>query len=111
VTAELLRFAHELRPAREVAPGGKDDATAKPGARELALAEQLIDRMVVGWDPDRYKDTYRDDLLAAIRRKAETGVLEPRHVPTAPRVGPIDLASLLEKSVARAKKKRATRAA
>ncbi len=106
---ELLRFAHELRPSREVA---RAEATAsKPSAKELALAGQLIDRMVVDWDPDKYKDRYRDDLLAAIRRKAETGVLEPQHVPAAPRATAIDLVSLLERSVASAKKKRRRRAA
>jgi DNA end-binding protein Ku len=108
---ELLRFAHELRPAKEVLAQGKGDAGTKPSARERTLAEQLIERMVVDWDPDRYKDTYRDDLLAAIRSKAKTGVLEPQHVPTTHRASVIDLASLLEKSVATAKKKRARRAA
>jgi DNA end-binding protein Ku len=107
---ELLRFAHELRPLREIA-GGPDVAASKPTAKELALAEQLIDRMVAAWEPARYKDTYRDDLLAAIRRKAEKGVLEPQHVPASPPARPVDLASLLEKSVASAKKKRAKRAA
>jgi DNA end-binding protein Ku len=105
---ELLRFAHELRPARKIASGA---ASSKPSPKEVTLAEQLIDRMVVDWDPSKYKDTYRDDLLAAIRRKAETGVLEPQHVPEAPRAKAIDLASLLEKSVANAKKRRSPRAA
>ncbi len=107
---ELLRFAHELRPSRQAARG-MNGASSKPSAKELALAQQLIDRMVVDWDPSRYKDTYRDDLLAAIRRKAETGVLEPHNVPDAPRARPIDLASLLEKSVANEKKRRSKRAA
>jgi DNA end-binding protein Ku len=112
LSLELLRFAHELRPARELAPRGFDGAAPRPSAKELALAEQLIDRMVVDWDPTRYKDTYREDLLAAIRRKAEKGALEPQHVPeAASRVAPVDLVSLLEKSVASAKKKRARRAA
>ena len=102
---ELLRFAHELRPSARIARGGA--ASSKPTAKELALAEQLIDRMVVDWDPTRYKDTYRDDLLGAIRRKAETGVLEPQHIPAAPQGRrPVDLASLLQKSVADAKKRR-----
>jgi DNA end-binding protein Ku len=108
---ELLRFAHELRPLREIAPRGPDAASSKPTSKELALAEQLIERMVADWDPTRYADTYRHDLLAAIRRKAEKGVLEPQHVPAAPRARAIDLASLLEKSVASARKKRSKRAA
>jgi DNA end-binding protein Ku len=98
---ELLRFAHELKPAREVASGMTGPAKASP--KEIELAEQLIDRMVVDWDPAKYKDSYRDDLLAAIRHKAETGSLEPRNVPPAPRTQAIDLVALLEKSVANAK--------
>jgi DNA end-binding protein Ku len=108
---ELLRFAHELRTLREIAPRGPDVASSKPTPKELALADQLIERMVADWNPAKYADTYREDLLAAIRRKAESGVLEPQHVPTAPRVRAVDLASLLEKSVANAKKKRPKRAA
>jgi len=110
LTLELIRFAHELRPARPMGRGA-NGASSKPTAKELALAEQLIDRMVVDWNPSRYKDTYRDDLLAAIRRKAETGILEPQHLPPAERARPIDLATLLEKSVAHEKKRRSTRAA
>ena len=56
---ELLRFAHELReiPAR-AAP-----AAAKATPKEIELAEQLIASMVSPWEPAKYKDTYRDDLL------------------------------------------------
>jgi DNA end-binding protein Ku len=112
LVVELLRFAHELRAARELsgASGVKADASSK----ELALAEQLIDRMVVDWDPTKYKDSYRDDLLAAIRHKAETGTLEPRNVPERPAAAAIDLVDLLQKSVAGAqagKKKRPKRKA
>jgi DNA end-binding protein Ku len=101
---ELLRFGHELRPAREVlgAPAKAPKATPK----ELALAEQLIDQMVVDWDPGKYRDSYRDELLAAIREKGETGAIEPRNVPPKRGAAPIDLVSLLEKSVAGAKKKK-----
>jgi len=101
LVVELLRFAHELRPARELS--GATGAKVEPSTKELALAEQLIDRMVVDWAPTTYKDSYRDDLLAAIRHKAETGTLEPRNVPAAPRTQALDLVALLEKSVAGAK--------
>jgi DNA end-binding protein Ku len=102
---ELLRFPHELRPAREVGGTGvKSEASTK----ELQLAEQLIDRMVVDWDPSQYKDSYRDELLDAIRHKAETGTLEPRNVPEKPGRQPLDLVALLEQSVAGAKGKKAT---
>jgi DNA end-binding protein Ku len=101
---ELLRFSHELRPAREVL--GAPERPVKATAKESALAEQLIDQMVVDWDPGKYRDSYRDDLLAAIREKAETGAIEPRNVPPKRGAAPIDLASLLEKSVAGARRKK-----
>jgi DNA end-binding protein Ku len=100
---ELLRFPHELRPAREV---GGAVVKAEASAKELSLAEQLIDRMVVEWEPGKYKDSYRDELLDAIRHKAETGSLEPRNVPEKPGRAPIDLVALLEQSVAGAKGKK-----
>ena len=105
---ELLRFAHELRPLPEQVPGA-----AKATAREVQLAEQLIDRMVVAWDPQKYKDRYRDDLLAAIRQKAKTGVVEPRNVPERPaaRAKALDLADLLQRSLGQAPKRHAKRKA
>jgi DNA end-binding protein Ku len=103
---ELLRFAHELRPLPTRV------AEARPTAKELQLAEQLIERMVVDWDPGKYKDRYRDDLLAAIHEKAKTGVLEPKHLPpSAPRAKAMDLADLLSRSLHRGPKRPARRRA
>jgi DNA end-binding protein Ku len=38
--------------------------------REVQAAEQLIDSLTTDWEPDRYHDTYREQLLALIDRKA-----------------------------------------
>jgi DNA end-binding protein Ku len=106
---ELLRFPHELRSLREAAGSGAT-AAPKATAKEMALAEQLIERMASKWDPSQYKDRYRDDLLAAIHHKAETGTLEPRHEPEKAAKGQVvDLVALLQKSVdsARTHRKRA----
>ena len=99
---DLLRFDHELRPASEL-PAGANGGGAKPTSKELALAEDLVDRMVTDWDPSKYKDAYRDDLLDAIRQKAKTGTVEPRNVPEEARPEPIDLVRLLKRSVEGAK--------
>jgi DNA end-binding protein Ku len=90
---ELLRFEHELRPAPR-----RTVASPKATPKEVQLAEQLIDQMVSRWEPRKYKDAYRDELLSAIHEKAQAGVLEPRNVPAA--LPPaIDLAALLQKSM------------
>ncbi len=39
--------------------------------RELDIAEQLVDSLAGEFDPDRYRDTYREEVLALIERKAE----------------------------------------
>ncbi|WP_052669710.1 Ku protein [Nitriliruptor alkaliphilus] len=42
----------------------------QPTDRELAMAGQLIESMTVAWEPERYRDTHRDQLLELIERKA-----------------------------------------
>jgi DNA end-binding protein Ku len=97
---ELLRFAYELRPPTglgvpHVAPPEK----GKAEARELAMAEELIESMRGPFDPAKYKDTFHDRLLAAIEEKARTGkVTAPRERET-PQPTVVDLLSVLKKSL------------
>jgi len=95
---ELLRFAHELRPAQKASPA------AKASPKEVALAEQLIEGMASAWDPKKYRDSYSEDLLAAIRQKDEKGHVRPSGVPAARTVKLTDLSELLRKSLAVTKK-------
>jgi DNA end-binding protein Ku len=39
--------------------------------RELEIAQQLIDSLAGPFDPDAYRDTYRDEVLALVERKAQ----------------------------------------
>ncbi len=95
---ELLRFEHELRE-----PPRRTVASPKATPKEIELAQQLIDHMVSPWEPGKYKDTYRDELLSAIHEKARAGVVVPRNVPAAlpPATDLVDLAALLQKSMGR----------
>jgi DNA end-binding protein Ku len=38
--------------------------------REQRLAEQLVESLVAEWDPEKYQDTHREQVLAMIERKA-----------------------------------------
>lgn len=68
-----LRYADEiLDPAEFDLPAGGRKSSGV-GDRELALAKRLVDDMTEPWKPERYKDTYRNDLLALIRRKEKQG--------------------------------------
>jgi DNA end-binding protein Ku len=39
--------------------------------RELDIAKQLVDSLAGAFDPDKYRDTYREEVLALVERKAE----------------------------------------
>ncbi len=67
--------------------------------REVAMARQLIDSLSAPFDPESYRDEYRERVLALIERKAagEEVVVQP--VAEAPAAAP-DLMAALEASVA-----------
>jgi len=60
----LMRFANEL-----VEPETLDVPTLKVDAREISLAESIIDRLTRKWDPSRYADEYQQNLMRVIRAK------------------------------------------
>ena len=94
-----LRYADELKDPAEL-----EIPKAKVTAKELDMALRLVEDMADEWHPDRYKDTYKDDLLKRIKQKVKAGETEEL---TAPEKEPrkeksadvIDLMSLLKKSV------------
>src|SRR6202171_1107711 len=49
---------------------GLPDAHTKPGERELKMAEQLIQTLGAELDLRKYKDDYREQVLALLERKA-----------------------------------------
>jgi len=38
--------------------------------RELAIAEQLVESLAAEFEPDKYRDSYREEVLALVERKA-----------------------------------------
>jgi DNA end-binding protein Ku len=60
--------------------------------------------MTADWEPSKYHDSYRDDLMALIHKKIESGQTEVLDETPAPEIdaepkGVIDIMSLLKKSV------------
>ena len=56
-------------------------AEVETTGRELEIAKQLVDSLSGDFDPGKYRDTYRDEVLALIERKAageEIAVQAPR---------------------------------
>jgi DNA end-binding protein Ku len=68
---EKLYFADEVRPHKEHRPSGQ-----RVDRRELEMARDLIDRMAGDFDIGRYKDRYRQQLMAVIRKKARGQEIE-----------------------------------
>jgi DNA end-binding protein Ku len=99
---EILRYAHELRDSTPLElPGSDLDALGVTDA-ETALAAQLLATIETGWDPGAYRDTYRDDLLALIARKAE-GETVATPEPPQPTAEVVDIMDLLKRSVEEAR--------
>jgi DNA end-binding protein Ku len=73
----------------------------KPSEKEVTMARQLVSSLSAEWEPAKYKDDYRDKVMALIEAKAEGNEIA---VPEAPeRPAPVvDLMAALEASLARA---------
>jgi DNA end-binding protein Ku len=68
------------------------------------MALRLVEDMADEWKPQKYKDTYREDLLKRVKEKVKAGETEEITAPekeerTAKGADVIDLMSLLKKSV------------
>jgi DNA end-binding protein Ku len=70
-----LGMATMLFPDEVLPPDRLDEVVeaskAKTTKREVDIAKQLIDSLAADFEPAKFRDTYRDEVLAMIERKAE----------------------------------------
>ncbi|HEU4622429.1 MAG TPA: Ku protein [Burkholderiaceae bacterium] len=101
-----LRWQNEIRPA----PSDIDQPPVNARAagltqRELEMATALVEDMTEPFKPDRYSDSFRDDILKLIDRKVRAGqthtVTLQEEAPAAPETTSdlADLAALLKRSL------------
>jgi DNA end-binding protein Ku len=109
---ELMHFAEELAEADKL----NVPKQLTPGKREMDMAKALVESMSSKWDPQKYRDDYREALLEVIEEKVESGGKEldekPKEKKASPKV--IDLVAVLQESLAKsqgAKKKPAAKSA
>lgn len=97
-----LRFASEIVAAKEL----KLPKVAQVSAKELTMAMQLIDSMTTKFKPEKYKDTYTQELKKIIQNKArgKKVIKKPTKVREAK---VIDLMSALKASLTEKRKKSA----
>jgi DNA end-binding protein Ku len=77
IMIELIRYAHELRRIEEFEFPPEHSKDFKLNPKELAMAERLVEEMAGEWKPDKYEDTYHDEVMQLIENKARTGKLTP----------------------------------
>ena len=74
-------------------------------AKELAMAEQLVESLAAPFEPEKYHDEYREQVLDLIGKKAAgEELVVPEPAASAPKV--VDLLAALEASVQAAKESR-----
>ena len=101
---ELLRFAHEVLEINEV-DYLDDIEPPKINPKEVKMAMELIDGMTADWEPEKYQDTYNEDIMKIIDLKIKKGekaevYYDEDKKAQAPNTNVIDLMPLLKKSLA-----------
>ena len=103
---ELMHFAEEIIDTAEL----KIPANPHIGAKELAMAKDLISKMSGKWNPEQYKDEYRHAIIDIINKKVESGGKEVPVRGTAKKpTNVVDLVSVLQESLAHAEKGKVTK--
>jgi len=108
---DVLMLEFELK---SVADLDLDYDISAPEVRpqEIEMAEQLVAALDAPWQPNEYRDEYRDDLLAFIERKAASGDRPVHGAGRKARGEPaevVDIMELLKQSVGEARKRGGTR--
>jgi DNA end-binding protein Ku len=104
IVLNTLRYTNELRPATDLkVPSGNLKASGV-SPREIEMAKTLVDEMTEQWKPERYRDTYHDDLMKLIDKRIKAGktevITEANEDEEKPVRGEvIDLMALLKRSV------------
>jgi DNA end-binding protein Ku len=104
LTMETMLFSDELVPVDSLDELPDEDVQATD--REVQMARQLIESLAADFEPEKYRDEYRDRVLELIEAKAEGQEIAMPEAPEEPTAVP-DLMAALEASLAEATKGKA----
>jgi DNA end-binding protein Ku len=98
----MLRWPDEVRGLDTLELG-----TAVTGAKlskgERDMAKRLVRDMTIEWSPDEYQDTFRDEIMKLVEKKAKAGKIEDveggERKPASKSADVIDLTDLLKRSL------------
>ena len=104
IVLNTLRYTNEVKLAKDLnVPSGNLKASGV-SPREIEMAKTLVDEMSEPWKPERYRDTYHEDLMKLIDKRIKAGKTEvitevDEHDTKPVRGEVIDLMALLKRSV------------
>src|SRR5271169_6754243 len=97
----MLHTMYYAEEVREVESFGAPDVEIKEA--EIKVAHQLIEALADKWDPEKYHDTFQDNLKKLIETKLEGGTIQAVEQPK--KLAPVvDLMAALKESLENAKK-------
>jgi DNA end-binding protein Ku len=97
----MLHTMYYAEEVREVESFGAPDVEIKDA--EIKVAHQLIEALADEWDPEKYHDTFQDNLKKLIETKLEGGEVQAVEKPK--KLAPVvDLMAALKESLAQTKK-------
>ena len=104
LTLTTMRFHDEVVPPSEL-DDALPDKKPKVAKKEQQMAEQLIDSLSTEFEPNQYRDEYREQLLALIEQKAEGKEIVAPEAEAPKETKAPDLMAALEQSIAAVKEK------
>jgi DNA end-binding protein Ku len=115
IVLNLLRYHDELRAPEDLELPDAKDKKAAVTDKEVKMALSLLEDMTEPWQPEQYRDTYRDDVMALIDKKIaanQTHALttsDEGEAPAPSSAKVIDLMQLLKSSIGQKGKKGAAK--
>ena len=104
ILLNTLRYANELKSSKDLDVPSNNLKTVGVTPREVEMATKLVEEMTDSWDPEKYHDTYHEDLMNLIEKRVKAGQTEVVTEPEAEEEKPkqaevVDLMALLKRSV------------
>jgi DNA end-binding protein Ku len=97
LTLTTMLFADEVRPTKDIADAHQK--SHKPTAKQLDAAVAVIEELSVAWEPESYRDCYRDRLEKVVARKRKGQTIKAPKEREQPEAVP-DLMDALERTLA-----------
>src|ERR1700704_1820048 len=94
---DLMHFASEILAPEELKNGSATAITDK----ELKMAQSLVESMSVAWEPDKYRDEYRNAVMEMIEQKAQHKEVGKKPAPVVRATNVVDLVKVLQESLTR----------